>query len=72
MLLMLKRHVLYLFLKFSVVYKKGPSFYHSSFAVLAHLVEEGSEMTSALASWYNFTGFSRIIENAAKVGNHFC
>ncbi|PIK33464.1 putative tRNA-splicing endonuclease subunit Sen2 [Apostichopus japonicus] len=49
-----------------VVYKKGPSFYHSSFAVLAHLVEEGSEMTSALASWYNFTGFSRIIENAAK------
>lgn len=49
-----------------VVYRKGPSFYHSSFAVLAQLVSEDSEYVAALSSWSRFTGFSRIVENAAK------
>lgn len=50
----------------SVIYVKGPQFYHASYIVLIQEVFDGAEMLTAAIDGLDFQGFNRIAETTGK------
>lgn len=59
----------------SVLYKKGPPFYHASYMVIIEIADADSlvvdpTMSSRSMTWNSLFGFERLSETAAKVNVH--